>query len=666
MVKEDSFFENYNNQRWSFAEVDPSVVQQVAKLFDVSPLIAKLLVHNLKSTDINYIQSVISPDKKLHDDLDGLVPEDQLKKAVDRIRQAQINTEVVFVNGDPDADGIGGTSILVAGLRQLGLETKYLFPIRPTEGHGLQIRIIDAAKEAGAKLIFTADCGTKDVAAVDYANSLGIDVIITDHHILGHTLPNALAIINPYLNKEKTLFYDLAGSSISFKFIQAVFKSMKKEFPDFLFEFGLIVSALGSISDRVTLLNPLNRLIVLDGVSFYRDSDREGVKVLRKLSEGHHLKIKPRHLSRTVVPRLNAPGRIGNPEQNIPDAGVVVDLFLLGRGKRNAKKAEVVQRLFKSVLNKDHELKQESARKNEDAFKVALDVNNVNEKRKYITAKIQDEMDALVVDQVNVAHDRVIIIQGKNWNSGVIGIDTDRLKERFLRPAIILTSQAGSDYLRGSCRSIPGINMYQIIDQVDQDFQKEFKEFLFCNEVDSFGEKKIVSAFGGHAQACGFTLHKNNVEYFKSNVKSAMEKISVESFEYHYDIIDKISFSDINLDLVKKLDDFSPYGQGFSFPIFYLESCYIRGGKVFGNKYQESVKNHVRFEVETAKGLENYSFSSVGFNLWEKYCYMKENSVPDSVFDLIFTIEIDPKVKTTKLKQSHIRLNVLDIRLGKK
>tara|TARA_A100001015_G_scaffold316787_1_gene431990 strand:+ start:637 stop:2637 length:2001 start_codon:yes stop_codon:yes gene_type:complete len=663
MSESIALFENFNNQRWSFSKVNHDDVSNVAKTFDIHPLIAKMLIHNLESVDIDYIASIIKPENKLQYELDDLVPSEQLENAVKRIRQAQINSEIVYVNGDPDADGIGGTAILVAGLRQLGLETKYIFPIRPTEGHGLQIRIIEAARDAGSTLIFTADCGTKDVAAVEYANSLGIDVIITDHHILGHKLPNALAIINPYLNETKNLYHDLAGSSISFKFIQAVFKHMKKDFPEFLYEFGMIVSALGSISDRVSLLNPLNRLIVSDGVKFYRDTDREGVKVLRKLSEGHHLMIKPRHLSRTVVPRLNAPGRIGNPEQNIPDAGVVVDLLLLGRGKRNAKKAEVVQKIFKSVLSIDQEMKQESMKSNNDAFKVAVDVNNVNEKRKYITAKIQDEMDVLVDEQVDINSDRVIIVEGRNWNSGVIGIDTDRLKERFLRPAIILTSQSGSEYVRGSCRSIPRINMYNVIDNVDQSYQKEFNKPLFCNEVESLGEKKMVSAFGGHAQACGFTLHRDNISYFKENIEKEMLDIPMESFEYHYDIIDKISFSDINLDFIKKIDEFSPYGQKYAFPIFYLESCLIRGGKVFGNKYQESVKNHVRFQVENALGSEDYSFSSVGFNLWEKYCFVKENSVEDSTFDLIFTIEIDPKVKTTKLKHSHIRLNVLDIRL---
>ena len=187
-------------------------------------------------------------------------------------------------------------------------------------------------------------------------------------------------------------------------------------------------------------------------------------------------------MSRTVVPRLNAPGRIGNPEVGIPDAGVVVDLLLLGRGRRNAKKAEIVQRIFKSVLSKDQEMKQESARQQDDAYKVAVDVNNVNEKRKYITAKIQDEMDVLVDEQVEVDSDRVIIIQGKNWNSGVIGIDTDRLKERFLRPAIILTSHKGSDYLRGSCRSIPRINMYKVID-TGTGFSEKYNRNLYCNKL---------------------------------------------------------------------------------------------------------------------------------------------------------------------------------------
>ena len=223
MPEKEALFKNFNNQRWSFADITEQDTQKVSQGFGVDSLIAKTIIDNLNLTDINHLKSVLKPDQSLHQDLSDFVPDEQLDKAVKRIRQAQINTEIAFVNGDPDADGIGGTAILVAGLRQLGIETRYIFPIRPTEGHGLQIRIIEEAKAAGSTLIFTADCGTKDVAAVEYAKSLGIDVIITDHHILGHKLPDALAIINPYLVEKKTMFQDLAGSSVSFKIYSSRF-----------------------------------------------------------------------------------------------------------------------------------------------------------------------------------------------------------------------------------------------------------------------------------------------------------------------------------------------------------------------------------------------------------------------------------------------------------
>lgn len=667
MSNKKLLFKDFNTQRWTFSNIENSLVEKISNSLNIDKLIAKTLIHNLKTTDKDKLLNTIHPDKNLHYELTDFVPEEQLKNAVKRIREAQSKTEIVFVNGDPDADGIGGTSILVAGLRQLGLETHYKFPIRPTEGHGLQIRIIEQAHEMGAKLIFTADCGTKDIASVEYAKKKGIDVIITDHHILGHTLPKALAIINPYLIKKKTLFHQVAGSTVAYKFIQAVFKEMNKDFPDFLFEFGCIVSALGSISDRVSLQNPLNRLIINDGVEFYKHSDREGIKTLRKLSDRHHLMIKARHLSRTVVPRLNAPGRIGNPEQNIPDAGIVVDLFLLGRGKRNKKKAEAVKKVFKSILSIDNELKKKQQESNEaDVFQVAVDVNNINEKRKYITAKIHDEMESLVESQVNIEEDKVIIIEGKNWNSGVIGIDTDRIKERFLRPAIILTSQEDNHYLRGSCRSIPGINMYKIIDETEQLFQKKYNRMLFCNLIKNKKDKKetLISAFGGHAQACGFTLHKDDKEVFKKIIREKMEAVPHENFEYHYNIIDKIKYSKISTKFIEELDKYGPYGQEYNFPIFYLESVTIKKGTVFGNKYQTNVKNHVRFLINSTDTNNTTTYQAIGFNLWEKYCYIKENAPKDASFDLIFTLEIDPKIKSEKPNQSHIRLNTLDIRIN--
>jgi len=370
-------------------------------------------------------------------------------------------------------------------------------------------------------------------------------------------------------------------------------------------------------------------------------------------------KTKTRELSRSIIPRLNAPGRIGDPEQGIPDSTMVVDLLLIGIGRKNAKKASRFAEMFTSVLEKNEENRKE-------ALAAASDVDDVNEKRKYLTNKIEEEMDTLISEQVSPLEDRIIVVQGENWNSGVIGIDTDRLKERFLRPAVILTKYDGNDYVRGSVRSIPKIDMYSIIDKVEADFYDKHKRYLFQMEVTTKLGTQLVNAFGGHAQACGFTLHTDDVKEFVKRVKDEGKKIPKENFNYHYEIIDKLPFSKLDERFLSKLDKLAPYGQRFEFPIFYLQGCLLSKGSAFGNKYQESRKVHVKFSVMEKRGNENRNttprqFQAVGFSLWEKFCELRSNLNPDAKYDVIFTIEKNRSNFRHKSKEE-VRLNVLDIR----
>ncbi|RAP27104.1 hypothetical protein DID74_00790, partial [Candidatus Marinamargulisbacteria bacterium SCGC AG-333-B06] len=382
-------FKDYQNQRWSFQKYDNEQLENIAKEFNISKTLARVLSHNMETTDINTINAILNPAENLLHEYKGFCDEKQILLAAERIKKAQKNNEKIIINGDPDADGISGTVILVSALRQLGIKTDYLFPIRPIEGHGLQVRIINHAKNTGSSLIITTDCGTKDTQAVEYANQCGVDVIITDHHILGHDMPKSIATINPYTEPNNTIFKSLAGASVAFKFVQAIYDYMEVEFPEYLFELGLISASLGSISDRVSMLNPLNRLIVKYGVDFFFNTDREGLKALRDIAVISDKTKKPRHLSRTVIPLLNAPGRIGNPKENIPDSSIVVDLMLLGKGKRNKSKANFVSKKLKKIFlmddNKDK--KNDDGSKSIEAFKTASDVDTVNEKRKHLTAK---------------------------------------------------------------------------------------------------------------------------------------------------------------------------------------------------------------------------------------------------------------------------------------
>tara|TARA_B100000131_G_scaffold322945_1_gene378867 strand:- start:2954 stop:4960 length:2007 start_codon:yes stop_codon:yes gene_type:complete len=662
--EEKTIFKNYQNQRWSFQKYDNEALEKLSKEYDISKTLARVLSHNMGTNDINEINNILNPDETLLYKYKGFCNEKEIQLAADRIKKAQKNNESIIINGDPDADGISGTVILVSALRQLGIKTDYLFPIRPIEGHGLQVRIIDHAKATGSSLIITTDCGTKDTQAVEYANQCGVDVIITDHHILGHDMPKSIATINPFTEANNTHFNSISGASVAFKFIQAIYDYMDVEFPDYLFELGLIVASLGSISDRVSMLNPLNRLIVKHGVDFFFKTDREGLKALRDIAVISDKTKKPRHLSRTVVPLLNAPGRIGNPKENIPDASIVVDLLLLGKGKKNKSKANFVSKKLKQIFLMDDKKdeKKDDGTRSIAAFKTASDVDTVNEKRKHLTAKIEDEMDTLIEKQVDANKDRIIILDGKDWNSGVIGIDADRLKERFLRPSIILNFSSTSEYVRGSARSIPRINIYELIDQAEQVCIQQHKKRLFEIEVDVEGKKQKINAFGGHSQACGFTIHKNDVELFKNLLVDQAKTLKIEQFEYHYDVIDQLQMAQITPHFIHSLDQFSPYGQKFEFPIFYMKNCVLKGGREFGNRYQKSAKQHVTFSVlDTSNKKQPKEIEAVGFGLWEKFKYVREHSGRDSKIDLIFRLEMDPR---TKKKHKALRLNVLDIRLS--
>ena len=205
-------------------------------------------------------------------------------RASKAIKKAIKNKEKVIINGDPDADGISGTPILTTGLRQLGLDVSYAFPIRSREGHGLQIRIIQEALDNGVSLFVTTDCGTKDVEAVDYANEHNVDVIITDHHILGKKLPNAVAIINPYINKDPNLdeFKYISGSFVSFKWIMALKDQLDVTLPKQIFEALVICSSLGVLSDRVSLKKPMNRAMVKLGMDYLNATKLSGVKALKE------------------------------------------------------------------------------------------------------------------------------------------------------------------------------------------------------------------------------------------------------------------------------------------------------------------------------------------------------------------------------------------------
>jgi single-stranded-DNA-specific exonuclease len=667
MIKAESFHAE-SRERWHFSDIETDKIKPIAAQLKLDPLLIKVMmarkidVHNPEA-----VKEFVSPEEKLITQFELVTSPEDLAKATDRIQKAIEHKERIVINGDPDADGITGTVILAAGLTHLGAEIHYDFPTRSKEGHGLQTRIIDEAKQAGSKLIITSDCGSKDVEAVKYANSQSIDVIICDHHILGKEIPEALAIVNPYRVTHKTLEQSLSGAGVSLKLLLAVFNKVGKPIPDYLLDYLLAIATLGTISDRMSFVNPMNRLIVKRGIKALNSTKMEGLRALREVSSNGIEELRSNDIGRTIVPRLNAPGRIGDRSEGIPDSRIVVDLLMLGAGRKNAEKASQVLEEFNMVIEMDQSKRNRvEYTPGTSAIDDAGVVEDINEKRKFMTSKIEDEIDMLVKQQVNVDQDRIIIVQGKNWNPGVIGIDTDRLKDRFLRPAVILTEYTGSDYIRGSVRSIPTINMYRIVDGVGERFEKKYGRQLFQTEVNTLQGKKLVNAFGGHAQACGFTFHKDDLNDFVTMIREGVDQLDTEQFNFCYEVLDTLTMSQINYELVKRLDILAPYGQEFEYPLFFMEKVGIGRTRPFGNKYQESRTPHVEFWVfgnHPKKPRLNYRVNSVGFGLWEKLSKFK-NENPNATFDIIFSVEFIKKRIRKKLHHK-LRLNVVDIRISK-
>jgi single-stranded-DNA-specific exonuclease len=636
-------------------------VDIISDELNITRLLAKVLITAGFNAD-NYkdIDRFLNPKMEEILDYKGLTSPEQLNKSFVRIKQAIDNKEKVYINGDPDADGISGTTVLAAGLRQLGLHVTYEFPVRSKEGHGLQLRIIQQAKKHGATLIVTTDCGTKDVEAVQYANDQNMDVIITDHHILGKALPNATAIINPYLNTdpENEEYRYLSGSYVSFKWIMGLKDYLGVTFPKQIFECLVICSALGVVSDRVSMKKPMNRAMVKLGIDYLNATKLPGMKALKEISLPKRLFLRARDISRTIAPRMNAPGRIGDPALGIPDSSIIVDLLLSGLpvGPRSNIKKFIDK--YKQILHRDRLIKSNV----EVDDQVGL-VDDVNNKRKKMTEEIEQEIEH-ILENIDLDKESVIIIKGKDWNSGVIGIDADRLRDRFVKPGIVITSLTGSEFVKGSVRSIPTINMYAVMEQVQNRFQEKHGRNPYCVVVQTETGKKEVNAFGGHAQACGFSMHQNDIEEWERILREEVAKLPKEEFDFSYYSVKMLHFFDINHKLLLELDNLAPYGEGFDFPVFVLKGITLPDSpRPFGNRMQKDKTPHVEFKVcqpgkINKKHGKGRFLRATAFGMWEKYQnLLAENR--DGTFELIFTLDY-PHRRESKRPMPH--LMVLDIR----
>ncbi len=418
------------HRRWFINRTNPEFLDYLSKSASVSPILAQILINRGIRTaeDASYFLS--SGITTLSDpfDLPGMTG------AVGRVKEALRRNERVLVHGDYDTDGLTATAIMVYTLRKIGIEPHYFIPNRMVDGYGFHPRAVDFAKKIGASLIITVDCGITSFDAVSSAKASGIDVIITDHHeplvregrdgswepSQGNrgqddfVLPEAVAVVNPKLMTGESRISALAGAGVAFKFAQALAMSGFPSFPPDSFHSLLDLAALGTVADVVPLTGE-NRIILKEGLRYIRNGDRPGIRALKQVSGLDAKAVKAGSLSFTMVPRINAAGRLA-------DSGDVVRLLL-----------------------SDSE---------GEAADLSAWLDGLNSERQRIEEQVYQE----ALERLGPSEpDSVIILAAKGWHQGVLGIVASRMAERYGRPAFILAIEDG--IARGSARSIPAFDI---------------------------------------------------------------------------------------------------------------------------------------------------------------------------------------------------------------
>ena len=399
-------------KKWQIYETDSQKVQELIDKYNLNLLLATILV-NRNILETENLDKFLKPTRNdFHDPF--LMPDMEI--AVERILKAIENKEKIIIYGDYDADGITSITVLKSFFKDIGVEVSSYIPNRLEEGYGLNKPAVKKIVDDKYELMITVDCGISAIEEIDYANSLGIETIVTDHHEVGEKLPNALAIVDA---KRKDNMYpcrDLAGVGVVFKLIQAL--SIKLNLKEESYLKYLDIVCIGTISDIVPLVDE-NRVIAKLGLMLVNQTKNLGLKSL--LMSSGYKKIDSTTISFGVAPRINACGRMGHAEE-------ALKLFL-------SNNINEVQELTKKL-------------------------NDYNVKRQDIEKRIYEEA-VKQIEEKNLSKNNTIIVAGENWHHGVIGIVASKITEMYFKPSILLCNEG--DESKGSGRSIPGFDLHDAL-----------------------------------------------------------------------------------------------------------------------------------------------------------------------------------------------------------
>ncbi len=397
-------------KRWLFKPVDKHLAKELALQCDIDPMVALLLAGRGYSDPFE-IDAFLNLDEPLSDPFE--LPD--MEKAVSRIRTAMENNEKIAICGDYDADGVTASALLYLYLTQRNCDVTVHIPHRLDEGYGLHTAAIDGLYHQGVTLIITVDNGISAVEEVEYASTLGIDVVVTDHHQPGEILPGAVAVVDPHLPNGENTFSDYAGVGVAFLLACGIEGCSCEELLD---EYGDLV-AIGTVADVVPMRGE-NRILVHGGLEVLNRMDRIGLQELVSAADLPRGDLSVDHIGYGIAPRLNAAGRMGDS-----------------------------MRSFRLLITHDiHE-----------ARLLAGEVCHENLRRKDVESGIWEASRLMHLESGIHFYDRVIVVTGEGWHLGVLGIVASRLVNQFGKPAIVLSIDG--EVARGSARSVDGFDLFQ-------------------------------------------------------------------------------------------------------------------------------------------------------------------------------------------------------------
>lgn len=493
---------------------DKNVVDDISRKLGITKLVSTVLV-NRGLTEIEECRSFLNP--KLENMHDPYLLKD-MDKTVDRIINAIDKKENIWIYGDYDVDGVTSMSLLKLFLEECGANVNYYIPNRFTEGYGININAIESIYKAKGDLIVSVDCGITSIQPVEYCKSLGMDIIITDHHECQAQLPDAFAVINPKRDDCKYPFKLLAGVGVAFKLVQALSKAKNIKIE---YEKYLPIVAFGTVADIVALRGE-NRIIVRHGLEMLRNTENKGLKALIEVCGLADKKITSGHVGFMLAPRVNACGRLDSAKYG-------VELL---------------------TCNDDIRAKQ-----------IAKMLNEENLKRQKIEADILYQAEKIVEENIDLEKERMLVIASENWNHGVIGIVSSRITEKYYRPSILISIDG--DEGRGSARSIKNFDMFSNLNKCKDLFEK----------------------FGGHEQAAGLSIRKENIDSFRTTINDiAKDVLDSEDLKPEIRVDMKLTSSDINIDVIEQLSLLEPFGMGNASPVFMSKDAKIIYLKAIGKE----------------------------------------------------------------------------------